>query len=216
MHPHSPTAPPTLLVGALHAEVIPLLRRLQDRHRLGPGLHAGALAGHRVLIQRCGVGRRRAERATAAVMAAHAVGTVASIGTCGSLVDGLGVGTLVTAGSILGCDGRRLQAQASVGRAVCVATVPRVVADPEHRARWASRGAEVCEMEAAGVLDASEGHPFVALKIVSDLAGARPPKLRGLPLWARIAAFQIRAYRLVDRRLAPALEAWLRTERRSD
>jgi len=214
MHSTQPAAPPTLLVAALHAEALPLLRRLQDRHRLGPGLISGTLAGQRVLIQRCGVGRRRAERATAAVIAAHAVGTVVSLGTCGALVDGLGVGTVVTAGSILEGDDERLLPLPAVARAVNLATVPRAVADPEHRARWAARGAEVCEMEAAGVLDACRDHPFVALKVVSDLAGARPPKVRGLPRWVRITAFQLRAYRLVDQHLAPALEAWLRIERR--
>jgi len=209
MHPTRPMDPSTLLVAALHAEALPLLRRLQGWHRLGPGLFSGTLAGHQVLVQRCGVGRRRAELATSAVIAAHAVGTVVSLGTCGSLVDDIGVGTLVTAGSILERDDERLLPLPAVARAVTLATVPRVVADPAHRARWAEKGAEVCEMEAAGVLDACGGHPFHALKVVSDHAGGRPPRVRSLPRRVRITAFQLRAYRLVDRHLAPALEAWL-------
>ncbi len=200
---------PTLLVAALHAEALPLLRRMRCRHRHGRGLWAGELAGRPVLLLRCGVGRARAERATARVLAEHPAGRILSLGTCGALVDALPVSTLVSATAILDAPPLAQPPLGGVARPVVLATVPRVVADAASRSAWAERGAEVCEMEAAGVLAAAGGRPFHTLKVVSDLAGARPPKLRGVPRSLRISAFQVRAYRLVDQHLAPALEAWL-------
>ena len=203
----------TLLVVALIAEALPLLKRLERARMLSPTLCAGLLAGQPVLLLRCGVGRRRAEQATARVMAEHTVGRVLSLGTCGALTDDLMVGALVTAQTILDASSDELDALTAHARSVVMATVPRVVDTADHRARWAARGAQVCEMEAAGVLSAAAGHPFHTLKVVSDLAGARAPRIRGLPRSLRVTAFQLRAYRLVDQRLAPTLEAWLRSAR---
>jgi hypothetical protein len=65
-------------------------------------------------------------------------------------------------------------------------------------------------MEAAGVLEAAGSLPFHTLKVVSDLAGGRPPRAPRVPRALRVTAFQRRAYSLIRQRLAPALEAWLR------
>lgn len=206
---HAPA--PILLVVAVHAEFLPLLGRLDQRRWHSPRLAAGTLAGQGVLLLRCGIGRPRAQRRTAAVLAEHEVRRVLSMGTCGAISDDLKVGELVTASAILGAPSERVLPLSGGLRQVVLATVPRVVDDPDHRRHWADQGAEVCEMEAAGVLEAAETLPFHTLKVVSDLAGARPPRVRGVPRAVRVTAFQKRAYSLVQQRLAPALEAWLTT-----
>jgi nucleoside phosphorylase len=200
---------PILLVVAVHAEFLPLVGRLEQRRWHGPRLVAGRLTGQRVLLLRCGIGHPRAARATAATLASHPARLVLSMGTCGAISDDLKVGELVTAHSILGAPEPRVLPLPGDLRQVVLATVPRVVDDPSTRQHWAEQGAEVCEMEAAGVLEAAGTLPFHTLKVVSDLAGARPPRVRGVPRAVRITAFQKRAYGLVQRRLAPALEAWL-------
>ena len=209
------SAPPLLVVAVL-AEALPLIRRMEQRQWHSPRLLEGRLAGRRVLLLRAGVGHRRAKRATACVIRTHSVGEVLSMGTCGALVDDLSVGDLVTAHSILDLPAERVSPMTGNARAVVLATVPRVVDDPLHRQTWAGRGAEVCEMEAAAVARAAGGHPFTTLKVVSDHAGARPPRIPNLPSRLRITAFQLRAYQLVEAHLAPALEGWLRASELDD
>jgi nucleoside phosphorylase len=203
-----PSSPPDLLVVALWAEALPLLARMRQRRRRGRGLYSGRLAGRPVLLLHCGLGSVPAAQATERVLGRHDVGAVLSVGTCGALVDGLRVGDLVTAERILDLDGAQPRPLPGV-RPVVLATVPRVVHDPEQRAHWAQLGAEVCEMEAAGVAAKAAGHPFLTLKVVSDLAGARPARIRGLPRRVRRLAFQGQACRLMHRQLAPVLEAWI-------
>ena len=130
----------------------------------------------------------------------------------GALVDDLSVGDVVTASDLLGLDSAG-PLPLPGARPVVMATVPRVVDRPKARASLSSRGAEVCEMEAAGVFEAAAGRPFHAIKVVSDLAGAKPPRLRGLPRPVRKPFFDLLTYRLMDRQLTPVIEAWLRSER---
>ncbi len=202
---------PTLLVVAVHAEFMPLMTKLQHRRWHSRRLVEGVMAERPVLLLRTGIGRWRAQRRTWATLAEHPAARVVSMGTCGALVDDLRVGELVTAHAILGVDDDRVEPMTAALRPVVLATVPRVVDDAAYRQHWADQGAEVCEMEALGVLEAAEGRPFTTLKVVSDLAGARPPRVRGVPRALRISAFQTRALELMQRRLAPALEAWLRS-----
>jgi nucleoside phosphorylase len=201
---------PILLVVAVQAEYLPLLARLRRRRWHSPRLVEGLLADQRVLLLRAGIGQARAAKATTATLATHRARMVLSMGTCGALVDDLRVGDLITAKTILDAPDERVLPLPGDLRRVVLATVPRIVDDPVHRQRWADRGAEVCEMEAAGVLEAAGSLPFHTLKVVSDLAGARPPRAPRVPRALRVTAFQRRAYSLIRQRLAPALEAWLR------
>ena len=207
--PMPPTPPGVLLVAALHSEVLPFLSRMRGRSRLSTRLIAGTLVGVPVALLRCGVGESSAHRHTLGALQRYPASRVVSLGTCGALVDDLEVGDLVTAHAMLEpADAQPIPIPGA--RPVVLASVPRVVDTPRARAAWAVRGAQVCEMEAAAVLEAAQGRPFLALKVVSDLAGARRPRLRGVPFPVRKALFEILAYRLVNRRLAPAIEVWLR------
>jgi nucleoside phosphorylase len=205
---HAPQ-PPVLLVAALQAEVWPVWLRMDRRVRLDARLWSGRLAGAEVALLRCGVGREAARRRTARALGLLEPRAVVSFGTCGALVDELSVGEVVGAVSLWGEPPIRLQPIGRGVRQVTLATVPRVVADARARALWAARGAQVCEMEAAGVLEAAGTRPFHALKVISDRAGARRPDGYRRPRALSLAHFQLRAVRLVHRQLAPVLEAWL-------
>lgn len=198
-----------LLVVALPGEAWPLIRRMRGWRRLGRGLVIGRLGGAPVALLRCGVGRENARERTAEALARLSPERLISLGTCGALVDSLLVGSAVQARALLDLD--RVPALLPLGlRAVVLATVPRVVASPASREAWAARGAEVCEMEAAGVAEAAGDLPFSALKVVSDLAGGRPSRLWRLPRAVGVSVFQVMAARGVARALVPPLEGWLR------
>ncbi len=196
---------PWLVVGALRAELAPLVLALEGARPAGPRCVAGRLAGVPVLLLRSGVGPERAAARTAALLARREVSGVLSVGTCGALVDDLPVGSVVTAARLadeVGWD--RAVLPLPVGRAVNVVTVGKPVADPAWRGRLAAAGHEACEMEAAAVARASGQRPVGVLKVVSDLAGRDP----GDPLpGGRLARarFATRVLALVRDGLAPAL-----------
>lgn len=198
-----------LLAGALPAETLPLLRRLQSPRLLGHRLVAGRLAGREVAILTTGVGPRHAARRTAAALERWEADRLLSLGTCGALIEGLPDGTVVT-GALLGEEGgaRRAAAPLPGLPAVAIATVSRVVTERDRRARLAAAGFSVCEMEAFSVAGAARGRPVHALKVVSDQAGAEArPTFGGSPFPspARLVRFQLHAYHLVETRLVPAL-----------
>ncbi len=203
----APPTPRTLLVAALWGEALPLLRRLQNPERLTRGLVAGSWKAHPVAIARVGVGAQPAEEGTRRAVQLYQPDRIVSVGTCGALVDDLEPGCVVAACGLLGAGARDLQPMPAP-RSALLATVPRAVNRPELRQRWAATGAQVCEMEAAGVLAAAGERPCHALKVVSDMAGASGRRSR-LPRRLRLPAFQLHALWLVERRLAPALEGAL-------
>lgn len=197
-------------MAALAGEALPLIRRLRGVRWHGPRLAVGRLGGAPVGILRCGVGREAARARTGSALARCPAERVVSVGTCGALADDIPVGALVEARALL--DPPRALHSFGLGvRAVVLATVPRVVGRPADRAAWAARGAEVCEMEAAGVIEAAGGTPALALKVVSDLAGARVSRAAGLPGVARRLLFEVHAVALVERSLAPAVVRWIGT-----
>ena len=198
-----------LLVVALPGEGWPLIRRMAGRRWLGRRLVLGRLGGMPVAVLCCGIGRESARTRTVEALRIVAPGRVLSLGTCGALVDDLPVGSAVQARAMLDCENAPDLLPLGL-REVVLATVPRVVARPADRAAWAARGAEVCEMEAAGVAEAAGDLPFAAVKVVSDLAGAKRSRLAGWPRAVRLGAFQVLAARLVRRSLVPVLEMWLR------
>jgi nucleoside phosphorylase len=190
---------PLLVVGALHSETLPLVRALRERiHQ--DGLWTGILGNRRIALSTCGVGPRRAARATSRALAQGPWEGVLSIGTCGALVDDLAVGQLVRQGADwLGLD---------AVREVSICTVRRAVWDPGRRAQLAAEGHAVVEMEAAAVAAcaAEHGLPSGALKVVSDRAGACALSPGRRPGPVDIARFQLRALRLSQRVLLPALQ----------
>lgn len=214
MSPPPPDAAPLLLVGALWAETLPLARRLEGARPLSPRLLAGRLAGRPALLLTAGVGRDRAARRTARVLARAPVVAVLSFGTCGALTEDLPDGSLVTAHRIGHERGGLWPATPLPGlRAVAVATVDEVVTERPRRARLAAAGFAVCEMEALGVAEAAGERPLHALKIVSDQAGAdASPRFDRAPLPSplKVARFQLHAFRLVEAHLLPVLMTLLR------
>ncbi len=205
----SPPRSRTLLVVALWAEALPLLRRQQGQRWIDRRLVLGTLAGAPVALLRCGVGRTPARDRAEESLARVGLHRALSLGTCGALVDELRIGQVLCASSLLDSP---VSPELTIPGAtpVVLATVPKPVFHPARRRAWAERGAEACEMEAAGVAEACEGMPFGALKVVSDAAGGSTPRARWLPRTIRRAAFQLLALGLMDRKLAPVLEAWLR------
>ncbi|MBN1335162.1 MAG: hypothetical protein JXB39_04320 [Deltaproteobacteria bacterium] len=200
-----------LLVAALAAEILPPLLRLAEPRIVDPRLVAGRLAGREVALLRVGVGAVCARRRTEAALARWDAARVVSFGTCGALADGLAVGDVVAATRLLDHPAQDLLTVPGA-RPVVLTTVPRAVRDPVERARLAARGAEACEMEAAGVLDAT-GAPrrFAALKVVSDLAGRDGGRILAPLGRFPFLRFKSRALALVRDRLLPILEDLLRT-----
>ncbi len=207
-----PSSPRVLLAAALLAEVLPFLRRLERPRPLDRRLVLGRLAGRPVALLRTGVGRRRAERRVRAALALYDTDIVVSLGTCGALTDELRVGQLVSAQRILDLEQAPLPLPLSRARPVDLVTVSRPVFDQRTRQRWLERGAQVCEMEAAGVLAAAEGRRFHALKVVSDMAGRGRSAASAGPRALSVARFMLRAWHLSERRLAPAVLDWLAEE----
>jgi len=202
-----------LLCIAIVAELAPvlsLLHRFRLRsHRLG----VGYLADVRVAVLRSGVGPAAAERRTRATLERIIPRSVWSVGSCGALVDTLAVGTVVTATSVLSSK-QVPHAVSPVADlpSVVVHTVERPVFDPDRRAQVAQSGAQVCEMEAAGVVRAVGGRcPVHLLKIVSDQAGGTPDPAVALGSARAQALFHTRVEHLMRTVVAPQLALRVRS-----
>lgn len=205
-----------LWVVAMPTEAAPLLSLLRDV-RPQRGAWTGSLGDAAVSVLVCGVGPRAAHRRTRAAIQGGSFDAVLNLGTCGALRDDLAIGQVVTAASVRR-EGDHLAGLAALGahRAVRVATVRRPVWSAQARTDLAATGAEVCEMELAGVwraiAETSPGLPLMALKVVSDLAGAEVDAAVGARgLWApvQVARFKLRALRLCRQHLGPAVRAAL-------
>ena len=190
-------------MGALLAETLPVRRRMTEVRSLSRRLWQGRIAGVEVSLLRCGVGPRAASRRTLRALQTVPADAVMSFGTCGSLVDHIGVGQVRALSTTQLGDGaaRACFVPPSVDAAVGV-TVTRGVFDPLERARLARAGAQLVEMEAAAVHQAAGGRGIVGLKVVSDLASAPPNRL----------GFALHAWRLCRHALTPALEKVLADE----
>ena len=198
-----------LLAGALAAETLPVVRRLEHSRVLSPRFVAGRLGGEHVGVLTCGVGpAKAAERGREALVEWPATHLV-SFGTCGALGPELPVGRVVSACAIRVEDRWETLQPVRSATPVSLVTVREAVATPERRAELFGLGAQVCEMEALAIRGLDAGLPFYALKVVSDQAGGD----EGEPLGSRnplnLLRFQALAAKLVDSELAPALEAFL-------
>lgn len=200
---------PWLLVCALAAEALPVLGRMREVEVQGPRLVSGRLAGRAVSLLICGVGPTKAHRRTAEALERVPACGVLSFGTCGGLVDGLGVGDVLSASAVYR-EKRLVRELPPIPGALArrVTTVGAAVVTPERRSELADV-ADACEMEAAGVLAAAPGLRHAVLKVVSDSAGGDEGD-NALVLdklgWVR---FQVRALEIMERDLLPVLLRWL-------
>jgi len=199
-----------LVVGALDEEVRALRHHLTGLRREGPWLRVGNLGAWEVGFVSVGVGREKAAARTREALSRWDAGWVLSVGTCGALADDIGIGRVVTARAVLGQPTSRVRV-VPVLRPVNLVTVDAVVYDPEARTAHAEKGAQICDMEATGVMEAAADRDFSAVKVVSDQAGAgRDLPLKGPLRPIGVASFKVRARLLGRLRLAPEIVKMLR------
>ena len=164
---------PHSCVAALVAESSPIVRRLQSPRPLSHRLVSGTLAGCEVAVLTCGVGPSKAFERTTAALARWPADGVLSFGTCGALVDAFGVGSVVTAETLLAeQDPCAPPLPWPAAARVCLTTVDRPVFEASWRDELAGIGAQACEMEAAAVQRAAGSRVFATLKVVSDMAAS--------------------------------------------
>ena len=166
--------------------------RMLNHHRGLWGYTGAAADGEPLTIQSTGMGGPSAAIVVEELIALGARRLV-RVGTCGALVDGLGLGDLVVAGGALAEDG----ASRALGASGAVAPDPKLHAalrkhsdgardalvasadlfyDPDHdrAARWIAAGAVAVEMETATLFTvaATHGAAAAAVLAVSDVLAA--------------------------------------------
>lgn len=194
LRPHAPVAERVLLPGdpgrALRlAQVLLDTPKMLNHHRGLWGYTGTAADGLPLTIQSTGMGGPSAAIVAEELIALGARRLV-RVGTCGALVDGLALGSLVIAEAAMPDDG----ASRALGAAAPLAADPDLLAglrsagdgaaaglvvsadlfydpDPERPARWTAAGALAVEMEAATLFAVAARHGAVAACVlaVSDL-----------------------------------------------
>jgi len=94
------TVPILALIGALEAEVAPVLRAshaVECERRLGQPVYRGTLAGREVLIAELGVGKVRSAAVLQSLIDHHPLNTVICFGSAGGLNPALDVGDIIVA-----------------------------------------------------------------------------------------------------------------------
>jgi hypothetical protein len=149
-----------------------------------------------VLVLATGMGRRRVERALAALEGGPFAAAV-SLGTCGALREGLSRGDLVVAERVIteagdgyGCQAGLVEGALAAARGQGVRTyrgrllcLERVASEPARKRELGETfGAPAADMESAALAAWAQacGLPFLALKVVSDEAEGWMPPLDGL------------------------------------
>jgi adenosylhomocysteine nucleosidase len=92
------------IVGAMHEEIAalrPCLEDLRTERRAGRDFHLGRLDGHDVILVRCGIGKVAAATTTAVLLDAFDVRALLFTGVAGGLGDGVRVGDIVVATTLL-------------------------------------------------------------------------------------------------------------------
>ena len=92
------------IVGAMHEEIAalrPCLADLRTERRAGRDFHLGRLDGHDVILVRCGVGKVAAATTTAVLLDAFDASALLFTGVAGGLGDGVRVGDIVVATTLL-------------------------------------------------------------------------------------------------------------------
>jgi adenosylhomocysteine nucleosidase len=186
------------VVAALEGELGPLVERAAaSRVRQGLVVHELALGGAPVLAVCAGIGKVRAARAAAVLIAEGATRALLSVGVCGGLGRGLAPGALVHCTRAAQVDlavreGRELAAderwrglweEVAPGPRGWFLTADRPVLTPWRRLRLARAFAGPCvaDMETAAVAAVAHaaGVPWAALRAVTDGAS-----------WLAAAAFR--------------------------
>ena len=200
-----------LIVGALLAEVLPVLRILTDTTILHHRLVLGRWQDYSVYVLRCGVGPKASFHRTQKTLTMINVERIISIGTCGALTDTVAIGDVFTS-AILHCeDGRHIEVEPlKMVDSLPLITVSQPVFTPQRRQHFQATAA-LCEMESFFVALAAENIPTQALKVISDHAGRDPdPAMSSSFLKThRIAQFMLRAGYLSRTSLVPALQRCL-------
>ena len=198
LRPAADLAPRVLLPGdphrALHVAQALLEKPMMFNHHRGLWGYSGtAREGDPLTIQSTGMGG-----ASAAIVAEELIRlgaeTLIRIGTCGVLVDGIELGTIVPVDSALSADGTsralgsegRVEADETIAAALaqaagqppvtCVST--DLFYDPraDLPSAWREDGATVVEMEAAALLQVARNHSLRAgclLAVTDQLADGR-------------------------------------------
>ena len=92
------------IVGAMHEEIAalrPCLEDLRSERRAGRDFHFGRLDGHDVILVRCGIGKVAAATTTAVLLDAFDAAALLFTGVAGGLGDGVRVGDVVVATTLL-------------------------------------------------------------------------------------------------------------------
>ncbi len=92
------------IVGAMHEEIAalrPCLADLRTERRAGRDFHLGRLDGHDVILVRCGIGKVAAATTTAVLLDAFDASALIFTGVAGGLGDGVRVGDIVVATTLL-------------------------------------------------------------------------------------------------------------------
>ena len=92
------------VVGAMHEEIAalrPCLEGLRTERRAGRDFHFGRLDGHDVILVRCGIGKVAAATTTAVLLDAFDAAALLFTGVAGGLGDGVRVGDIVVATTLL-------------------------------------------------------------------------------------------------------------------
>jgi adenosylhomocysteine nucleosidase len=92
------------IVGAMREEIAalrPCLENLRTERRAGRDFHFGRLDGHDVILVRCGIGKVAAATTTAVLLDAYDAAALLFTGVAGGLGDGVRVGDVVVATTLL-------------------------------------------------------------------------------------------------------------------
>lgn len=176
-------SPPVLgIVCALNLEIAPFLKRtVQFRSQAGNGFtfRACRLNDTRICVVEGGAGAVRATRATNALIDAFSPPWVISVGFCGALVEGMRLGDIVVANSVLNESGsQRLAIDLKMAAAPeqglhvgAIATKDEIVRLVDDKRRLANQtGAIAVDMESLAIAQVCRDRQtkFMAIRVISD------------------------------------------------
>lgn len=182
------------IVSALKLEIDPLLDKFDRVKRYSGGdftFRGGFLRDIRIAAVECGIGRKRAERATHALIDAHSPQWLLSVGFAGGLTDSLRVGDVVVANRIVPStmaapgddDGLRIDIKMPsdekqglyIGRLATSEQIVHTVAAKQDLA--ARTGAIAVDMESLAVAEVCRERKvrFIAVRGISDDCSADLP-----------------------------------------
>jgi nucleoside phosphorylase len=222
------------IVTALREELTPILARASDVRRIRAGGHRmalGWLRGRPVLMATTGVGPRRAEEVTRAILAAVPAARLVGAGIAGGLSPGLVTGDLILARQIVADAGAPAAPQSSAPvpaarlegsvRAGTIVSLERLLPTREAKAEVVARlspsAPAVVDMESAAWARAaaSLGLPYAIVRAVLDPAEEDLPAFLGACLGedGRLLRRKVVAYTLAHPGDLPVLLALRRRVR---